>query len=522
MSVLGSIPLTSFRTLAVVAALALVSLLAGAFFLPRLTPARCPRRARRWLGRTAVILIPTLLVTAAGGLVFNRSLGIVKTSGDLGRLAAATLLGTKKAAGTETKPERQPLEESELDATFERGDDGMLTTTWTGPTSGITQPVYVIVPRDYAPGDGKTYGVIELLHGYPGAADGILQNLSIQEALDNAIDAGIIPPSIVVAPSLNVDENEHDCADFSGRPAVFTWTAHEVPAMIRHNFPGVSSDRNAWMIGGFSSGAYCAVWTALRTPETFGAAAMLSGYDTQIEGQMKTQGTQYLADNTLSTMLATRAPDGMRIYAMAAADDGAGGAPAALAMANAVKEPDSVTTDIPPTGGHAGPLWIEKVPTMLAWWGSSDVVSSAVGAPPTAQTARASSAFSSIVAATTVTHRSRPLAPNTFAALAVMCALALCFVILTWRVVGNWRLLGKNELADMALSRSRFCRPTVAAVLSALPRPIGAGAAYLARLCCLGLAVSTSSVLIGIASNIAGGFYTSWGSVALTLTRTLG
>ena len=464
MSVLGSISLTSFRTLAVVAALALVSLLAGAFFLPRLTPARCPGRARRWLGRTAVILVPTLLVTATGGLVFNRSLGIVKTSGDLGRLAAATLLGTKKAAGEETKPERQPIEASELDATFERGDDGMLTATWTGPTSGITQPVYVIVPRDYAPGDGKTYGVIELLHGYPGAADGILQNLSIQEDLDNAIDAGIIPPSIVVAPSLNVDENEHDCADFSGRPAVFT----------------------------------------------------------QIEGQMKTQGTQYLADNALSTMLATRAPDGMRIYAMAAADDGAGGAPAALAMANAVKEPDSVTTDIPPTGGHAGPLWVEKVPTMLAWWGSSDVVSSAVGAPPTAQTARASSAFGSIVAATTVTHRSRPLAPNTFAALAVMCALALCFVILTWRVAGNWRLLDKNELADIALSRSRFCRPTVAAVLSALPRPIGAGAAYLARLGCLGLAVSASSVLIGIASNIAGGFYTSWGSVALTLTRTLG
>lgn len=27
------------------------------------------------------------------------------------------------------------------------------------------------------------------------------------------------------------------------------------------------------MIGGFSAGAYCAVWTALRTPETYGAAA---------------------------------------------------------------------------------------------------------------------------------------------------------------------------------------------------------------------------------------------------------
>ena len=61
-------------------------------------------------------------------------------------------------------------------------------------------------------------------------------------------------------------------------------------------------------------------------------------------------------------MLAKRVPDGLRIYAMAAADDGAGGAPAAVKMAKAVKSPDTVTTDIPPTGGHAGPLWREHHP----------------------------------------------------------------------------------------------------------------------------------------------------------------
>ena len=49
---------------------------------------------------------------------------------------------------------------------------------------------------------------------------------------------------------------------------MYTWAAHEVPAMIRHNFPNTSGNRDAWMIGGFSAGAYCAVWTALRTPET--------------------------------------------------------------------------------------------------------------------------------------------------------------------------------------------------------------------------------------------------------------
>lgn len=69
----------------------------------------------------------------------------------------------------------------------------MLTTTWTGPTSGITLPVFVITPRDYSPNDGKTYAVIELLHGYPGEADGTTQGAQVQQALDEAVDAGIIP-----------------------------------------------------------------------------------------------------------------------------------------------------------------------------------------------------------------------------------------------------------------------------------------------------------------------------------------
>ena len=60
----------------------------------------------------------------------------------------------------------------------------------------------------------------------------------------------------------------HDCADIEGRPAVYTWSAHEIPAFIRHNFPNTSDKRDAWMLGGFSAGAYCAVWTAMRTPQT--------------------------------------------------------------------------------------------------------------------------------------------------------------------------------------------------------------------------------------------------------------
>ena len=343
-----------------------------------------------------------------------------------------------------------------------------------------------------------------------------MQGAQVQEALNNAIDAGIIPPTIIVGPSLSVDEEAHDCADIEGRPAVYTWVSHDVPEMIRHNFPNTTSNRDAWLIGGFSACAYCAIWTALRTPETYGAAASLSGYDTQIEGQMTNQGDQYLADNTLSIMLANRTPDGMRIYAMAAGDDAVGGAYTALKMAAAVKEPDSVTTDVPPTGGHAGPLWREHIPTMLAWWGSSDRVSRAVGAASTAATAQSSDASASIVPVTTVTHEVRPTAPNGYLTLGLLIAGVLVSLVVAWTVAPRWQLRrhgDEREQADDHPHRARH-RAQRSGLFASVPRPALRGLGYLARLTSLGAATVSAALLIGIAANMVGGFYTSWSSIA--------
>ena len=516
MSAVGTISLTSLTTLAVVAVLAILSLAAGASLLARSAPSRCPGRTRRWLGRAVILLVPTILITSAGALVFNRSLGLVKTSGDLAKLATSTIVGTTTQSGGEATVEAQSAAASELDATFTTGEDGMLQTTWTGPSSGITLPVFVITPSGYSPTDGKTYAVIELLHGYPGGPDGILQNLGIQEELDKAIAAGIIPPAIVVAPDLNVDEEAHDCADIEGRPAVYTWVSHDVPAMIRHNFPNTTSNRDAWMIGGFSAGAYCAIWTALRTPETYGAAASLSGYDTQIEGQMTNQGDQYLADNTLSVMLANRTPDGLRIYAMAAGDDAVGGAYTALKMASAVKEPDTVTTDVPPTGGHTGPLWREHIASMLAWWGSSDRVAHAVGAASTAETAQSSEASASIVPVTTVTHEVRPTAPNGYLTLGLLIAGVLVSLVVAWTVAPRWQLRHPEGDTDDHADHQHRARHRAqrSGLLTSVPRPALRVLGYLARLISLGAATVSAALLIGIAANMVGGFYTSWSSIA--------
>lgn len=44
----------------------------------------------------------------------------------------------------------------------------------------------------------------------------------MQETLNNTTGEGITPPTIIVGPSLNVNEEAHDCADTEERPAVYT------------------------------------------------------------------------------------------------------------------------------------------------------------------------------------------------------------------------------------------------------------------------------------------------------------
>lgn len=64
-----------------------------------------------------------------------------------------------------------------MDATFAETEDGTLQTTWTGLSSGITQPIFVIISRDYSLSDGKTYTIIEPLYGYPDNPDSIMQGV---------------------------------------------------------------------------------------------------------------------------------------------------------------------------------------------------------------------------------------------------------------------------------------------------------------------------------------------------------
>ena len=132
---------------------------------------------------------------------------------------------------------------------------------------------------------------------------------------------------------------------------------------------------------GYLSGRLLRGRTAYDVPQRFGSVGVMSAFDHPDEGALAHGGKQLQAQNTLSTMLEARKPDGLRFYVMGAQDDSTGSARAAWFMEDAAREPDSVTIDTPAHGGHSWVLWNNYFPSLLTWWGSDPAVFAAAGLP---------------------------------------------------------------------------------------------------------------------------------------------
>lgn len=391
-------------------------------------------------------------------------------------------------------------------ATFTKGADGVLTATWTGPVSGISLEVNVVVPSGYSAADGRGYGVIEALHGYRGTPDSMIGALESPSALQAAIDAHRIPPSIIVIPSLNADDNAHDCANLAGRPAVGTWVAQEIPRMVRASFPNVTGQREGWMALGISAGAYCAGWAALAQPETFGSAAVMSSYDRPAEGGLATSGDAVADAYTLSHLLAASHPVlGTRFYALGAQDDALKSAQTAWSMAEAVHAPDTVTTDTPPTGGHAWSLWSARFPAVLAWWGSDPAVWNAVegAAPSTSATRTADAALLGTITDTPRSQRNAgPVTPGTWAPVGApvlgvaAAASALCLAALI--------LVARRRGRVLAAVRAGERRPA---------GPVLAVSGWAGRVVLVAGCAVVIACALGLAGNAVTGYCTTWAAI---------
>lgn len=521
-SLLRSIPLTSLRTIAVVLVLAVVTTVVAAVLLPRTVPAaagassadeptRLTRPALRtvlrgigrYTARTVMVGVPVLLVVVLGGLLINRPMHYVRTVGDLAKAAAPRTQANSRIESPPKSSAFGTAPASAWKASFHDVGDGSQEATWTGPVSGITLPVRVVLPAGYRPDDGRTYNVLVGLHGWVGDPQSLVTGIASPQRLKEAIDAGRIPPSILVFPSLNADgASQPDCVNINGRPPVGTWTAEEIPRMIQATFPNVTTQRAGWMIMGISAGAYCAARTAYDVPQRFGAVGVMSSYDLPGEGSLAHSGRELQAQNGLSTMLGMRKPDGMRFYVLGAQDDPYGTARTAWSMDEVVRKPDSVTVDTPSTGGHSWTLWSGHFPSLLTWWGSDPAVFTAAGLPAPQGDTRAKATTDGVkplsetskdqrAAKSVSSVRAKPFEINGLGTmiLAVVVSLGALGIVLFWSP--RW---GRRRDGG---------RPSAARL----------GGTILGRALVIVVTAGLVAVTVGIGANASGGFYTSWGDL---------
>ena len=344
-------------------------------------PAGSARRWRLLLVALPAVLVCQLLVTGLATAKINATLRFANTLGQVAELASgsgrdsgttelapvASSEATGEATESPTPSAPDPAYVASLEATSEGGNT--FKTSFRGPASGITDDVWFWTPRGYSATDGKSYNVLTLLHGVPGTADGVVPGLELGRQLQAAIDEGRLPPTIVAIPSLNADATQRsapDCADIVGHAKVGTWIQQDVPKMIRATFPGARADRQAWALGGVSSGGYCAVWTTIMRSDVYATAASLSGYDVPDVGGL---ASPELRDaNTLSALAARQQHLPIGLWLLGAQDDPLA-AGTVTALPAAVGKEDTAEAVRPDAGGHSWSLWKDQTSAFLTWWG---------------------------------------------------------------------------------------------------------------------------------------------------------
>src|ERR1700680_4911269 len=129
----------------------------------------------------------------------------------------------------------------------------------------------IYLPADYDHSE-RTYPVVYLLHGYTDDNTGWLQFGEINRYADKAIEAGIIPPMIIIMP--NGDSSWY-INSYDGKERYEDFFIKEfIPAM--ESKYRIKAEKKYRGIAGLSMGGYGSLIYALKYPDLFAAAAPLS------------------------------------------------------------------------------------------------------------------------------------------------------------------------------------------------------------------------------------------------------
>jgi len=252
----------------------------------------------------------------------------------------------------------------------------LLNTDIPGPLSGLRRDALVYLPAQYfTTASHEDLPVVEFLHGSPGRPSDVVLGVHADEALQSLVDAGTVPPAILVIPhpELGPSNKSDECVDVPGGPAWDTYLALDVPAVVHAYFRALPPGPG-WAIAGFSTGGWCAANAALRHPGSYGALGSLDGYFRPLLGSSYVRPGLFsrsvrTANSPLQRIAAV--PPGLLPATFLASGTGRGDDPAAdgeLARALRLRTPDLPLEVVRVPGqGHVFPAWRRTTPALLTF-----------------------------------------------------------------------------------------------------------------------------------------------------------
>ena len=240
-----------------------------------------------------------------------------------------------------------------------------------GKKSGMKhQHVRVYLPKGYDPHRKGGYPVIIAMHGFPGSAESFRGVDDYYKTIDQAVESGRMAAPIVVIPNINPrDQFASECVDSAKGPKVLTWVSQDLPAWTRENF-NTAAPRTSWATWGYSFGAYCATSTAMRQPQTFGAAVAFQPYFrpefTDAYRPFKPGSPQF--EDADLVHRAGHHPAPVAVWLMTVQKDRQS-YPTTREFISAAHSPLSVTAVIGQGGGHRMQVWTRRMPMSYEWLG---------------------------------------------------------------------------------------------------------------------------------------------------------
>jgi enterochelin esterase-like enzyme len=252
--------------------------------------------------------------------------------------------------------------------------------TVAGQRSQITRVVYIYLPPQYFQPAYQAYRfpAIELIHGQPGEPQDWINVVGVTHAYDHLLEEKLAQPAVLVMPDANGGAKiSLQCLNQAGGPQDLTYLAvdlpAEIPRMLRVLPPGP-----AWGVAGYSEGGFCAANMALRYPDRYGFAGVLSGYFVPDDNRLAEPdrvvspfgGNSRLQEQNTPLDEIQNLPAGAvipRFWLGAGAGDSQDVADAEGFWQELRTRLGNVPLRLTPGGGHTMTTWRAQVPSMLTW-----------------------------------------------------------------------------------------------------------------------------------------------------------